>query len=129
MPHNNKHNQSRQGTRAHKTRSPKPISLSKGLQPTPPGKTGPASLSMDIVLLIIDALINDAASKEAGLNWGIAYKQDTASKLVLTDMKMSDLDHVKAMKRRFSRIRMASQLNQKSRASSTRHTAASPDPS
>ncbi|EXF74421.1 hypothetical protein CFIO01_10207 [Colletotrichum fioriniae PJ7] len=116
MPHNNKHNQSRQGTRAHKTQSPKPISLSKGLQPTPPGKTGPASLSMDIVLLIIDALINDAASKEAGLNWGIAYKQDTASKLVLTDMNMSDLNHVKAMKRRFSRIRMASQLNQKSRA-------------
>ncbi|KAK1496481.1 hypothetical protein CCUS01_02828 [Colletotrichum cuscutae] len=116
MPHNNKHKKGRQGTWAPKTQSPKTISLSKGLQPTPPGKTGPASLPMDIVLLIIDALINDAASKEVCLNWGIAYKQDTASKLVLTDMNMSDSDHVKAMKRRFSRIRMASQLNQKSRA-------------
>ncbi|KAK1655027.1 hypothetical protein BDP81DRAFT_498224 [Colletotrichum phormii] len=109
MPGNNKKNKGRQGTQ-----SSKPISLSKGIQPTPSGKTGPASLSMDIILHIVDALITDAASKETTFNWGIAYKQDTASKLVLTDMNESGFDHVKAMKRRFSRIRMASQLNQKS---------------
>ncbi|KXH28082.1 hypothetical protein CSAL01_05092 [Colletotrichum salicis] len=111
MPGNSKKNKGRQGTQ-----SSKPISLSKDIQPTPPGKTGPASLSMDIILHIVDALITDATSKETTFNWGIAYKQDTASRLVLTDMNESGFDHVKAMKRRFSRIRMASQLNQKSRA-------------
>ncbi|KAL2877619.1 hypothetical protein SGCOL_007148 [Colletotrichum sp. CLE4] len=111
MLHHNKKDKGRQGTQ-----SSKPISLSKLLQSTPPGKTGPASLSMDIILNIVDALITDAASKETTFNWGIAYMQDTASKLVLTDMNEGGFDHVKAMKRRFSRIRMASQLNQKSRA-------------
>ncbi|KXH59630.1 hypothetical protein CSAL01_04181 [Colletotrichum salicis] len=85
-------------------------------QPIRDGKKGPATLSLDIILLIVNHLIADAEEADKGIVWWLGYVYETPSKFAFLEDFVENGREKVNLRSRFRRIQLPSQINRMCRA-------------